>query len=72
MSVLPSLDDASQTTTSTGTMHGEEKEEEINRLALTGSSSYHFIETCAYHHNQFELSSYLQMHNEIILLTVSK
>jgi hypothetical protein len=52
-------------------MHGEEKEE-INQLALTGSSSYHFIEACAYHYNQFEISSYLQMHNEIILLTVSK
>jgi hypothetical protein len=54
------------------TMHEEEEEEEISQFALIGSSSHHFIATCAYHHNQFELSSYLQMHTEIILLMVSK
>ena len=53
-------------------MHEEVEEDRINQFALTGSSSHYFIEPCAYHHNQFELATSLQMHNEIILLMVSQ
>jgi hypothetical protein len=76
--VLPSLaavDDnrlVRQTITSLGAMHEEVEEDQINQFALTGSSSHYFIEPCAYHHNQFELATSLQMHNEIILLMVSQ
>ena len=53
-------------------MHEEVEEDRKNQFALTGSSSHYFIEPCAYHHNQFELATSLQMHNEIILLMVSR
>jgi hypothetical protein len=59
-----------QNITSIGATH-EEAEEEINRFSLNGSSSYYFIEPCAYHYNQFELSTCHQMRNEIFLLRVS-
>lgn len=63
-----------QTVTPMGSMHEkpEDEEEKTNQLAFSGSSSHHFIEPCAYHHSQFELTTYLQMHDEIILLTVSQ
>lgn len=72
-SVLPSLaalnDDSlvRQTITSMATTH-EEVADQLNQPTFTGSSSHYFIEPCAYHHNQFELATSLQMHNEIILL----
>lgn len=53
-------------------MQEEVEEDRINQFALTGSSSHYFIESCAYHHNQFELAASLQMHNEIISLMVSQ
>jgi hypothetical protein len=76
-SVLPSLaalnDDSlvRQTITSMATTH-EEVADQLNQPTFTGSSSHYFIEPCAYHHNQFELATSLQMHNEIILLMVSQ
>lgn len=77
-SVLPSLaavgDNrlARQTITASATVREEVEEDRIHQFALTGSSSHYFIEPCAYHHNQFELATSLQMHNEIILLMVSQ
>jgi hypothetical protein len=72
LAALHNASHATQKITSIGTMHEEVEEEQINQISLIGSSSYHFIEPCAYHHNQFELATYHQMHNEIILLTVSQ
>jgi hypothetical protein len=77
-SVLPSLTAldndglVTKTVTSMATEHEEGEEDRVNRLAFTGSSSHYFVEPCAYHHNQFELATSLQMHNEIILLMVSQ
>jgi hypothetical protein len=71
MAVLHGGSHDRQKITSIGTTH-EEAEEEINQLFLNGSSSYQFIELRGYHYNQFELATYHQIHNEIILLTVSK
>ena len=61
-----------QTITSLATMQEEVEEDRINQFALTGSSSHYFIESCAYHHNQFELAASLEMHNEIFSLMVSQ
>jgi hypothetical protein len=72
LAALHNANHTRQKITSIATMHEEVEEEQFNQLSLIGSSSYHFTGPRAYHHNQFELTTYHQMHNEIILLTVSQ
>ncbi|KAJ9595407.1 hypothetical protein L9F63_013391, partial [Diploptera punctata] len=46
----------------------EEEEDKALKLALSGSTSHEFVELYPNHHNQFEMTSYIQLYNEIILL----
>ncbi|KAJ4435776.1 hypothetical protein ANN_18395, partial [Periplaneta americana] len=56
-----------RTISSTETIDDEEQQM-MNEFAPSGSSSHEFVKSSPYHHNQFEITTYLQMHNEIFLL----
>ena len=48
----------------------DEEDKVLLKLALTGSTSYEFVNMFPNHHNQFEMTSYIQLRDEIILLMV--